>query len=311
MRDMILRTPRPRRARRGVPVTIGLLVLGLVAGCGGTDAPSGLPQGAAARVGDAVITNRQVATLAPGATKSSQPRRIATGYLIALQWLRQEARRGGIVPRASEDAQESATVIRAQATGLLDELTSRQSAWRPSEREIARYYQEQPELHASPSVRFMRLVASDSREDAAAARRALEQGVGWKDVIARYATDSGRLSLASGSMGAVPGEMPPQLDKALFAARRGKFVGPVRTSQAWYTFELVGLDQSRRQSLDQARDEITRALLERHASRSKRAFLARLRTRYRPMTVCSHDVLLPECRNGPPGEAQGLSLLAL
>ncbi len=298
------------RCRLASAWTLGTIAVLAIysSGCGSDSGDRELPANAAARVGDTVITKRQLRALVPAAEHASQ-QRVATGYLILVEWMRQEARRKGIAIPAHGEGEPRAT---AEAKLLVERLRGNVADGRPSEREIERYYLAHPLTYRTPQVRYMKLVATDSRERAMAARRALQQGRGWGAVIARYSAHDRSPTPPSGDMGAVPGEMPAALDEALFAARRGAFYGPARTSEAWYVFELLrSVRRGPGQSLDEARDAIADSLEARRARRHSRELLERLETRYRPITFCSRRLLVPECRNGPAGPSAAVALLAL
>ncbi len=277
-----------------------------------------LPPDAVAQVGERVITKQQVRDFLPAAAARKDLRQGA-GRLILLEWLRRDARREGLAGAASAakaslngaDARTPITVSQAEFVRLLQELLKRASGQPPSRGDVARYYREHPNEFAYPEVRFMRLVASDSRADAAAAKRALEEGQGWKAVISRYSTRRGSPVPGSGDMGAGPGEMPAGLDEAVYAARTGTFNGPVKTDQAWYVFQLTSIDPLPPQSLAQARDQVSVKLQARRSELGRQALQRRLLARYRSLTVCAREIRLPQCRNSPRNRAADASLLAL
>ena len=199
------------------------------------------------------------------------------------------------------------TTDQTQAALLLVKLTQEAAGPPPTEQEIARRYHAHPQWYGSPEIRFMRLVATDSRDEASAARRALERGDGWKAVISRYSTDR-NVSPASGAMGSAPREMPPRLDQTLYTARKNTLDGPVKTADAWYVLELIAIDELPGQTLTQARDAIRAEIQQQQAAHAHHTLLKRLIATHRPKTHCNYKLLLPECSNGPPIAPSDLTL---
>ena len=170
------------------------------------------------------------------------------------------------------------------------------------------HYRARPQSYGSPEVRTMRLVATDSRARATAAKRALARGTSWTAVISRYSTRRD-VSPRSGLMGAGAGEMPDALDHALFAAHKGAISGPVQTSDAWYVFKLTHLQKLPPQPLARVRDQVIRELRDRQVERANATLLRRMASTYRPETVCSDALRVATCRNGPSLKLDGLTIL--
>lgn len=269
----------------------------------------------AARVGDADITVREVRAFSPLASRRASARRVATKTLIALEWVRQDTARLGLaVPisdiKANMDpaaAQTRDVVARLQATALSLRLLQRAVGPPPTDAEVSRYYHTHLREHRSPETRFMKLVATDTRRQAAAAKRALEQGQSWNAVISRYSTRE-HVVPPSGAFGSSRREAPPNLANALFAARKGTLRGPVRTEDAWYVFEFMAIRRLPRQSLSKVRDNVISSLERRRNAQASKKLRVRLLATYRPRTLCNDSLPLPECRNDQPPRPDHLSI---
>ena len=288
---------------------LGVLALLAVAGCGSDGSDSG----------DAVPSTPSPASETRSSPGSSYvpsclrvPRRVRRGDSCRSiwswpEWVKREAKREAVnvpasVARAAlspADAKTEGAVARIEVPLLLQALTEKAADGPASEQEIAAYYRDHPREYARPETRYMRSVATDSRAQAAAAKRALEAGEGWDAVIRRYGTKNSEASPPSGNMGAQPGEMPDALGDAIYAAKRGTFNGPVQTDQAWYVFELTTIDPRPRQSLAQVHDALRERLDTQRQEKARLAVRERLLARYRPITVCNDATLLAACRNAP------------
>lgn len=296
-----------RLLRLRLPWVFIALPIGAGLGCGESASDtSAIPPTAIARVGDELIPRQQIDSLLPPSARNAGARRALARHVIRLEWVRQEAAREDIAVsyRAAKarlsgtSARTPAEILMTHRSLLLERLIDETGGGPPTMDEIVDYYHEHPREYARPEVRYMRLVVTDSRSQAAAARRALERGRSWKAVISRYSTSKGNPVPPSGAMGAQPGEMPDPLGDALYAARRGVFYGPVQTGRWWYAFELSTIDRFPPQSLARARAAL-RLRLNTRRTRERRAELQRqLEVRYQPITVCRRTLSLPECRKG-------------
>ncbi len=289
-------------------VAAGLLtVLALIAtaGCGDDDSDSSVPADAVARVDDTLITKQRARTFLRATAQPEKQLRQVSRYLIVAEWIRQEAKRREIAVPKNELGDAGAKTLALElgrVQSLTNAIVEQAGGGPPPEAEIARYYREHPREYALPEVRYMRSVAAGSRAQASAAKRALEQGESWKAVIDRYSTRKGSPTPPSGDMGLQPGEFAEPLGNAVYAARRGTFYGPVKTDEAWYVFELTVIDRLPRQSLEQVRKTLSIRLQAKRREHAVQVVRRQLRDRYRPITVCNEELLLAECRNGPPLE---------
>lgn len=292
-----------------------LAATGLLVACG--DDSGGdldVPPHALARVGDSLVTKRQVHDFLPPADDSAEARRLATARLILLEWLEQEGRHEGLdsgtaqTALQQQDASTPATRSKAAFLWLSTALLDRVSGPPASALDVARHYRAHRRGFAELEVRSMRLVAARSRADAVAARLALERGRAWEDVIERYSARDPRLRLGSGDMGAFPEELPADLDEAVFAARLRVFYGPVKAGGAWYAFQVTSIHPLPPRSLAEARDAVVEDLEARRRERGRRLLERRLLSRYRPSTICGAGVRLPHCRNMPAEDDSVLGL---
>ena len=222
---------------------------------------------------------------------------VRTGYLIAIDWVKREAKREGLAATLSPASSGQQSI--AQATGLFHELLAKTNGPPVSQQQVARFYREHPNRFRSPEVRYVRKISTASPALATTARRELERGKSWSAVIDRYTDVTTHIPPTKQDVGATPYGEQPAMDRAIFAARRGTFVGPVVRGERWWVFELVRIRKIPGKSLDEVRAVIAAKLEDERVRRGRRILVERLTTRYRPMTVCGDRVRLSNCRNGP------------
>jgi foldase protein PrsA len=156
-------------------------------------------------------------------------------------------------------------------------------------------------------TRDVRLVLTRRRAAARAARRALEAGESWSVVARRYSADV--LSRRRGGLlrGLRRSWLEPRLARAVFRARRGRLVGPVRTSFGYYVFEVVRVHPSKLVPLARERKIIRRRLVARAEQTALNRFVGEWRARWRARTVCAPAYTWdPDCSNydGTPVDAR-------
>jgi foldase protein PrsA len=90
-----------------------------------------------------------------------------------------------------------------------------------------------------PEQRDLRVVLTRTRAPAQRARRALDRGQSWSAVARRYSIDP--TSRRNG--GLLPrqakGTLDEDLDRAVFRARRGRVVGPIKTQYGYFVVEVI------------------------------------------------------------------------
>jgi foldase protein PrsA len=275
-----------------------------------------------ARVGDVVITQadfelaRKVAS-DPTAPQDAGSKVRAMNAVIRAEWIRQEAEARGVTV---SEAEVQKAVDQATKTGFLSEenlkragvtleellptirngqlemkvnaeLTGQRTV---SAQDIAAYYRRNKAELIVDEGRDVRLVVAKTRARAAAARAALAEGQSWGDVARRYSVhgasrdDGGKIPTLRKA------EQQSGLLAAIFRARRGSLVGPLKEDGSWVVFTVERIQPPFEATLEQARDEIEQVLT---TSRRDRA-LAAFERKYRARTTCAQGYKVARCSNG-------------
>jgi foldase protein PrsA len=245
-------------------------------------------------------------------------------YLIKAEWTRQETEARDIVVTDTElgqavdqaeegflDAEalakagvtERELIVRIRQNLLQSKVTKEltEEAREVSAQDIADYYGRNTKQLVVPDRRDLRIVITRSRAKAAAARAALDAGRSWNSVAMEYSlhisrNEGGRVTDATRS-----GNRKDGLGAAIFGARTGEIIGPVKDDETWAVFVVDRIKPSYQPTLEQARDEIAGRL---QSTREKQALEAYER-KYRDRTDCAPGFIIPACRNGPrPTEDQ-------
>jgi foldase protein PrsA len=147
----------------------------------------------------------------------------------------------------------------------------------------------------------VRLVVATTRARADAARAALGDGQSWKVVARKYSDHASREK--GGKIADVrEGSEQTGLVVAIFRARRGALVGPVKEAKYWAVFVVEKVEPPFHATLEQSRDEIKELL---SSTRRQRALAAFEKT-YRAKTTCAPGYRVPRCNNGPKKAGTGI-----
>jgi foldase protein PrsA len=95
------------------------------------------------------------------------------------------------------------------------------------------------------------------------------------------------------------GTLPRKLDDAVFSARKGALVGPVKTSFGYYVFSVTRVTPARQQTLAESRDTIEQTLVSQHEQSALDAFVRDFTARWRAKTQCTAGFETTDCANGP------------
>jgi parvulin-like peptidyl-prolyl isomerase len=154
----------------------------------------------------------------------------------------------------------------------------------PTDEEVRRFFRERPELFGGTASREVVLAVADDRDQARREERRLRAGEeGPATTVVRGA-----------------GFLPPAVERAVFAARRGEVVGPVEAGGRLYVARVVRVtEEGERPRFEDAAPEARQRLQAERTQRVQVEFQNGLQERWRPATLCADDLRVPQCRNGP------------
>lgn len=171
-----------------------------------------------------------------------------------------------------------------------------------TEQAVQQYYDQHRSRFVEPEERSVRIVVTKRKAAAERARAELERGVSWKSVARRYSTD--RASKGNGGRLAplAEGAADPVFDQAVFRARKGRLVGPVRMGSDFYVFTVTKIKRERKQPLTEVKKMIRELIQSEAEQAALDAFVQDFSTRWRALTECAEGYRTSDCRNGPAPE---------
>jgi foldase protein PrsA len=180
---------------------------------------------------------------------------------------------------------------------LTEKVTKAQG--KVTDAQIAAYYNKNKSKFATPERRNLRIVLTKTQSRAAQARRALASGQSWKAVTKKYSVD--QASKAQGGLlsGVAKGQQEKALDDAIFKAKKGRLVGPVKTQFGYYVLEVSKITPAKQQSLEQSKTSIQQILTSDNQRKALDKFGKDYRKRWKAETACRKGFTTADCKNGP------------
>jgi foldase protein PrsA len=180
--------------------------------------------------------------------------------------------------------------IRAKVTKGKDTVTDAQ---------IADYYNKNKQRFAQPERRDLLIVLTKGKAKAEQARKALQSGQSFKSVAKKYSIDQASKAQGGKLPAVAKGQQEKALDTAIFKAKKGKLVGPVKTQFGWYVFKVTNVNAASQQTLAQAKTTIKQTLASQNQQKALDSFVKSFRTRWKAKTDCRQGYRTQDCKNAP------------
>ncbi|MBJ7354812.1 MAG: peptidyl-prolyl cis-trans isomerase [Thermoleophilaceae bacterium] len=197
----------------------------------------------------------------------------------------------------SEYGQTEAELIEMVRVAMYEERL--RDAWSATatvtDQELLDEYKAHPLRYSYPEARDLALIFAERRATIYRALRALKRGRNFKRVAKRYSSDSVSAKLGGRFPGVTKGQFPRKLDRAVFSAKRGKLVGPIKTQYGYYIFRVTRIHEPRLRSFEKSRKIIRESLLERKRTALVKLAQASFEQRWKPATLCRTGYVAKAC----------------
>src|SRR3954462_13282013 len=180
--------------------------------------------------------------------------------------------------------------IRDKVTKGKDKVTDAQ---------VKTYYDKNKARFAQPEQRELRIVLTKAKEKADQAKAALDSGESWKDVAKKYSIDTQSKKNGGKLPPVSKGQQEKALDDAIFKAKKGELVGPIKTQFGYYVFDVNKVTPASQQTLDQAKATIKQTLASQNQQKALDKFVKSFRKRWKAKTECQDGFRTQDCKNAP------------
>src|SRR5690349_11518044 len=153
--------------------------------------------------------------------------------------------------------------------------------------QISSYYNKNKQRFAQPERRDLLVVLTRTKDKADAAKAALDSGQKWATVAKKYSIDEASKAQGGKLPGVAKGQQEKAFDDAIFSAKKGKIVGPVKTQFGYYVFDVQKITPASQQSLAQTKETIRNLLKSQTQQKALNDFVKKFRSDYKDKTKCA------------------------
>ena len=202
---------------------------------------------------------------------------------------------------ASSGMSEEDILFRVRLDQLQQKLTAKitQSSKKVSEEDISAYYDKNKKRFAQPERRDLLVVLTKTEAQANEAKAALEDGDSFKQVAKKYSIDEASKAQGGKLPAVTEGQQEQAFDQAIFGAKKGELVGPVKTQFGWYVFEVDKVNPASQQTLEESKESIRNLLRSQGQQTALDKWIKSFREDYKDKTDCADDFRIAECSNAP------------
>ncbi len=202
--------------------------------------------------------------------------------------------------------QTQADLVYRQSVQLLEQkITAKvqKGAKKVTKKDIADYYAKNKEKQfTQPATRDLQVVLTQDRAKAVLAKTALDEGSSWVRIVKQYSTDPTTKASDGVLANVTEGVGNKDFERAVFSAKKDEIVGPVKTSDGYYVFEVTK-SRDRKESKFKDVEASIKGLIEQQRNQAALAkFGLEYQDRWRKATDCLPGYVSPDCSNAktPP-----------
>jgi foldase protein PrsA len=168
-----------------------------------------------------------------------------------------------------------------------------------SDAQITAYFNKNKQRFAQPERRDLRIVLTKGEAKAKQAQQAIQGGQAFATVAKKFSIDQASKAQGGKLPAVAKGQQEKALDSAIFAAKKGKLTGPVKTQFGYYVFEVTKVTKASQQTLAQAKATIKQTLASQNQQKALDKFVKSFRKRWKAKTDCATAYRTQDCKNAP------------
>lgn len=165
--------------------------------------------------------------------------------------------------------------------------------------QISAYYAKNKARFAQPERRDLRIVLTKTKAQADQARAAIAGGQAFSAVAKKFSIDQASKNQGGVLRAVAKGQQERAFDTAVFQAKKGELVGPVKTQFGFYVFKVQKITPASQQSLAQAKATIKQLLAAQNKQKAIDAFAKSWQKKWKDKTNCRKGYVIQSCKNAP------------
>ncbi len=170
---------------------------------------------------------------------------------------------------------------------------------KPTAKDIEAYYKKNKAQFGQPATRDLLVVFNSKKAKTDAAVAELKSGKAFAAVAKKYSQDSASKDQGGKFPGVTKGQFESGLDKAVFGAKKGVLVGPIKTQFGYYVFKVTKDTPAKKQSLQEATPQIKQQLTSESQQKSYDNFQKEFNEKWKKKTKCADGFIIDLCKNAP------------
>lgn len=180
---------------------------------------------------------------------------------------------------------------------LMTKITGAKVTVTPAD--VAAYYKKNISQYSKPQTRDVRIVLVKSAGQAYHVRGLIQRGQSIGAVAKKFSVDPATKAQGGALIGIKKGDQEKALDAAIFGAKVGQLVGPVKTSFGYEVFRLQKITPPSTQSLAQATSSVRAAITQQRQQAALTTFGKHFQDKWMSRTICRSGFVVAQCKNAP------------
>jgi len=165
--------------------------------------------------------------------------------------------------------------------------------------QVKAYYNKNKSKFGTPESRDVNIILTKTEAQANAAKKALVGGAAFKTVAKKYSIDQATKANGGVLTGVTKGQQDKALDAAIFSAKKGVIVGPVKTQFGYYVIQVKKITPAIQQTLQQASPAIKSQLQSTGQQTALDKFVKTFQDDWKKDTNCRKGYIVSQCKNAP------------
>jgi foldase protein PrsA len=165
-----------------------------------------------------------------------------------------------------------------------------------SDAQAAAYYSGHKAQFAQPERRDLLVVLTKTKAQADKAHAAVQHG-SWAAAAKKYSIDPATKTQGGRLLGVTKGQQDKALDTAIFAAKKGQIVGPVKSQFGYYVFRVTKVTPPSQQAEAQAAPAIKQLLASQGQQSVLTTFVNGFQKKWKGRTSCRNGYVISTCKN--------------
>ena len=210
--------------------------------------------------------------------------------------------------------QTEADLVYRQSVQLLEQKITQKiqnGAKKVTDADVQAYFNKNKDKQfTQPATRDLLMVLTQSEAKAKEAKNALDAGNSWVRVVADYSTDPTTKDADGVLKNVTEGTNPNKaFERAVFSAKKGDIVGPIKTADGYYVFEVTKSTPRKESAFKDVKDSIRSIITQQRSQDALAKFGVDYQDRWRSKTDCRGGYVTADCSNAkakrnstvPPG----------